>query len=214
MWERERCPHMCRYLERPQEGVRLSEPGVIDISVPVKLNINKAQLGSLPAPMVYVPGWKAHTAFIFYCAFNRTIAGSLPNLHAVNLDLLLTMFYLERSGPSWAALWATLFLLLHTTAMPLCPALFSDITCLLSLLHMLPRRQISSSPHPSKPRNPKIPPLSVLHGSWLLASLFTNQNQREAGSQKLCADTRIVFLFLFCFCLLFFCFFVFKIYYR
>jgi hypothetical protein len=38
------------------------------------------------------------------------------------------------------------------------------------------------------PGNPKIPPLSFLPSSWLLASLFTNQDQLGTGSQKLHVD--------------------------
>jgi hypothetical protein len=37
--------------------------------------------------------------------------------------------------------------------------------------------------------NPKIMPLSFISSYWLLASLFTNQNQMGAGSQKLCKDS-------------------------
>ena len=45
-------------------------------------------------------------------------------------------------------------------------------------------------PVPS-PGNPKIPPLFFLPSYWLLASLFINQNQLGAGSQKLCAHTLV-----------------------
>ena len=44
------------------------------------------------------------------------------------------------------------------------------------------------SPPSPNPRNPKILPLSALPSYWLLASLFTNQNQLGANSQKLLAD--------------------------
>lgn len=70
------------------------------------------------------------TVFIFYYALFSTIAGPLPILHAVNLKLLFTKFYVL-SWPLWTP-WATLFRLLHLVVMPLCPAVFSDMTSLLS----------------------------------------------------------------------------------
>ena len=45
-----------------------------------------------------------------------------------------------------------------------------------------------SLPPSPKPGNPKILSFSFLLSDWLLASLFTNQNQLGASSQKLHVD--------------------------
>ena len=110
----------------------------------------------------YLPQWFVllkeqyiHSLYILIW-FRQQIAGPLPNLHAVNPELLLTnpMFYLGCPGPSWAALWDALSCLLHVTAVPLCPTLFSGITHGGS--------PFSSFPPSPKPRNSKILPLCPL----------------------------------------------------
>jgi hypothetical protein len=89
------------------------------------------------------------------------------------------VFYLGCSGPSWVTLWA---ILSGSFTRWLClssPALFSEMAW-----------QISFSPAWSQAWEIlKSPPLSALLSYWLLASLFTNQSQLGAGSQKLQADT-------------------------
>jgi hypothetical protein len=77
-------------------------------------------------------------------------------------------------------------------AMPLCSALFPGLVSLLSSTLPWHGGRFPSPLSPlwiPSPWNPKILPLSVLPSYWLLASLFTNQNQLGAGSQKLHADT-------------------------
>ena len=108
----------------------------------VELNINKSRHRGhyLPQWFMFPNEKHTHIAFIFYHALIITLAGPLPNLHAVRIYLLpitpshyvlilsSTLPALDTarqpSGPCYLAL--------HMLVVPLCPACFSSMASLLS----------------------------------------------------------------------------------
>ena len=115
-----------------------------------------------------------------------------------NFELLLTKFHLACSGLISAALRAALSGPgAQGTLLASLP--HGSSLCLSPLLTLLKHglSPSSCSPPSLKPGNLKVLPLSVLSSYWMSASLFTNQNQVAAGSQKLPVDTLVQTDFLF-----------------
>lgn len=101
----------------------------------------------------------------------------LTSMWLIQVPLITLIYHFLHSllslgcpGPSRAALWATFSPFLHGSS-----AYLSSTLC----------RHGRSPPLSCldfKPWDPQVPPLSALPSHYLLASLFTNQNQLGAGS--------------------------------
>lgn len=139
-----------------------------------------------------------HRAFIFWYALSSTIVGPLSNLHVVyltpanNSELLLTKLYTLCRLP-WAQRAAWLGRSLGLTL----PGLFTWWACL-SVLHSSQVWRLFSPLHSpimvglslpplSQSQAHKIPKINLCQPSyWLMAFLFTNQNQLEWFPEAMC----------------------------